>query len=112
MFAFGVIVLELITAKKPKGLYDAEWPGILDRVDPSLQKCLNATLATNPKERLTFTNLRQLLEEEKETITALPCEERKQKGPFGPDEDEDKEKAKDKKKEKRKSKQIWKAIKL
>lgn len=73
VFACGVIMLELITLKKPKGLTEDEWPSIMGTdIAGALKLFLSATLDNDPKLRKTFTELRALWKDHEDEILAIP----------------------------------------
>lgn len=63
MFAAGVVFLELETLKKPKNLYIDMWPMILEErgLNQTMRECLPVMLATEPKDRVGFTEILELI---------------------------------------------------
>jgi hypothetical protein len=73
VFGSGLILLEMATMKRAKGLYEAEWPNILDSdICDALKICLSSTLATNPADRESFTSLLKILNDNEAAIWAMP----------------------------------------
>jgi serine/threonine protein kinase len=72
VFAFGVIVLELIMMENPARLYDRLWPKILHvkEIPSPLLDCLSSTLDEDPHFRKNFSDIYEMLE----SAEAILCE--------------------------------------
>jgi serine/threonine protein kinase len=70
LFAAGIVFLEVSTLKGPKDLYETHFPTILEdsNVDGSIRSCLLQMLDADPAKRSSFTAIRALLHEGKESI--------------------------------------------
>jgi hypothetical protein len=70
LFAAGIVFLEVITLKRPKDLYEDYFPTILENsnVDGAIRSCLSQMLDAGPAKRSSFTAIRALLQEGKESI--------------------------------------------
>jgi hypothetical protein len=62
--------LEVITLKRPKDLYEDYFPAMLEysNVDGAIRSCLSQMLDADPDKRTSFTAIRALLQEGKESI--------------------------------------------
>jgi serine/threonine protein kinase len=65
VFAAGIVFLELVTLKSPRGLYASSWPGVLkeenDGMDESIGLALTKSLDVDPANRYSFTELLSVL---------------------------------------------------
>jgi hypothetical protein len=70
LFAAGIVFLEVITLKRPKDLYEDYFPAMLEysNIDGAIRSCLSQMLDADPAKRSSFTAIRALLQEGKESI--------------------------------------------